>query len=183
MKIIKKSLVVLLLIGSISIISCGDDSDDSASDPDPYVKFSGTGGYGSNEWSIGFIDYTEAPLTPVGSMRYGKFNAICLNTMNTLGTFSTNHNSMDHVCISTTGISKGNYPSANCKIWMRVNGKEASNQFQLNTQSVELTEVTGNYVKGTFRGKTPSAVEIEGSFVFKRTPDDTSWPFTDPWTW
>ena len=176
MKIIKKSLVVLLLIGSISIISCGDD-DSSDDDPAPYVKFSG-GSYGANEWSVGLSDYADG--VPAGSDMFGfggnGFNAIALKMAIYSGSFAKN--STDHVYIYTMNFAKIKHTGGSCVIGMRVN---SGSQITLTsaTREVELTEVTDSYVKGTFKGLTPSSEMITGSFLFKRAqPGD--YPLLDP---
>ena len=173
MKIIKKSLVVLLLIGSISIISCGDDSS-SDDDPDPYIKFSG-GSYGSNEWTQGLSNYGDGePVCATENIQ--GFYCIALRLKTDTTTYKSNKDLHDHIFIHIAGGSAHTYPQSDCDIKIRFDGKQ-NTEVSLTSRKVVVTKVNNNYIEGTFEGTTPSpeSTPLTGSFVFKRKATD-SWP-------
>ena len=182
MKIIKRFLVLLLLIGGIFLISCGGGGGEDG-DPEPYIRFSGSG-YGDNEWIVGLSDYAGG--VPAGACKangYGQptnFNGIGLSTSIDITNF--NRQTKDHIYIATSSVNERLYVAGDSNIFMRINGKQGSVQFELDSsRTVKFTKVTDKYVEGVFQGKTPGGenVLIEGSFVFKRTPDGT-WPLSWP---
>ena len=177
MEIIKRLFFVLILISSLSLISCGGGGggDD---DPEPYVRFSG--GTYDIEWTEGLSDYAGGVPAATYAQPGGWccLHAVALETAVSKDSFGKNSN--NNIYIRITGVEEGKtYTGGDCEIWIRVAGHFSGTQTVVFTnKTVKLTKVTNNYVKGTFSGRTgsPENTDIEGSFVFKRTPDN-SWPY------
>ena len=169
MKIIKKYLVVFLLIGSISIISCGDDSSDD--DPDTYITIEKVDGSFSKTYKAGFSDKTGGKpfsYTSGGGISYLAF-PISINKSG-YASGSTTRISI----VYSNNIGAGTYNVASDALSIRVlYDSEVNGGATLSSPSTASLTVTeyGDYNKGTFTFTGNDSVNYKGSFVVKHVSD------------
>ena len=174
MKIVKKLFFAIMVISSICLFSCegGSDGDDGY-DPEPFVKL--TISNAEYVWKKGFTDYASGvPAGCQADRNWTTYRWIACGV--TLVTDSFNKDINDHILITTSDDTVKEYGPSTCNIYMRVSGLESGSQFQLTITKMKITTSTSSYIDGSFEGKTPMGYfSVEGSFVFKKTANET-WP-------
>ena len=175
MKIVKMFFLMLVLIGSICLISCGGSSGDD-SDPDPYASFENVNGSVSDEWINGVTEFGDVPFA---SYRAGiETTCVAFKTTNVASNLTTKSakNNFDHIYIAFLGKTNGTYTGSNAWIEMRISGQNSNTCFTLTNHSVTIKKYTDGYIEGDYTGKDFNNNVVKGSFVFKNVGKDN-------WLW
>ena len=171
-----KSLVLLLvLVCSISFVSCGSDSD--SDEPHTYISYANVDGSKSGEFTGGVTPQSEVPLAsyrPSGS-------TFCMAFRKTTSVIEINaaakgRSDFDHIYMSIDGDKEeSTFSGSDVYIGIRIEGLNSDKVDSLTSPSVTITKYSNSYIEGIYSGEDCSGNAVTGSFVVKNFGDN-KWP-------
>jgi len=161
----------LLITLALCFTSCGGD--DSSSDEDSYISFSGTG-YSSKFQNGSSEINTKTRDEPFASYQNSWTSCIGMRELLDAVMFLGRQNPLtakDYVYIAFSGNTIQEYSgSGNCIVEIKY-AAAYSTTFRLTNPVVKVTKYNSNEIGGTFSGKDFSSNDITGKFLFTNIGD------------